>query len=156
MPCTSSIATIASLAAAKTALGFVLDPVRKVTWQSANGSDEWQTVFARPGYAFLSLEATLRERAGMAYPAPQYDGYAQGKHCDPRISSGWYQAEWLPFVAPDRLPIADYSPSRQYGQIIAFSHNPDTISYLCTDFAMLPEQSLATIRQNPEDYLPEE
>jgi cell wall assembly/cell proliferation coordinating protein, KNR4-like protein len=156
MPCTSSIATIASLAAAKTALGFVLDPVRKVTWQSVNGSDEWQTVFTRPGYAFLFLEATLRERAEMAYPAPQYDGYAQGKHCDPRIGSGWYQAEWLPFVAPDRLPIADYSPSRQYGQIIAFSHNPDTISYLCTDFAMLPEQSLATIRQNPEDYLPEE
>lgn len=161
MPCTSSIATIASLTAANAVLGFVLDPVRKVTWQSANDGDEWQTVFARPGYAFLSLEAALRERVGMACRAPQYDDYAQEKYRDSRICSGWYQAGWRPFVAysaPDMLLIADHSPTArgQCGQIIAFSHDPDTISYVCTDFATLLEQSLATIRQNPEYYLPEE
>ena len=94
MPCTSSIATIASLAAVKAVLGFVFDPVRKVTWQSANGSDEWQTVFARPGYitgySFLSLANSLREREYMAYRAPQYDGYEQEQPLDPRIGSGWY------------------------------------------------------------------
>ena len=64
----------------------------------------------------------------------------------------------LPFPPPDLLLIADHSPtaSGQCGQIIAFSHDPDTISYVCTDFATLLEQSLATIRQNPEYYLPEE
>ena len=41
----------ADLAAAEAALGFALDPVLKATWQSTNGSDEWQTVFARPGYS---------------------------------------------------------------------------------------------------------
>ena len=165
MPCTSSIATIASLAAVKAVLGFVFDPVRKVTWQSANGSDEWQTVFARPGYitgySFLSLADSLREREYMAHRAPQYDGYEQEQPRDPRICSGWYQAGWLPFAAfsaPDLLLIADHSPtaSGQCGQIIAFSHDPDTISYVCTDFATLLEQSLATIREHPEDCLPEE
>ena len=57
---------------------------------------------------------------------------------------------------PDILLIADHSPSGQCGQIIAFSHDPDTISYVCTDFATLLEQSLATIREHPEDCLPEE
>jgi hypothetical protein len=154
-------ASAADLAAAEAALGFALDPALKATWQSANDSDEWQTVFARPGYAFLSLEAALRERVGMACRAPQYDDYAQEKHRDPRICSGWYQAGWRPFVAysaPDLLLIADHSPSAsgQCGQIIAFSHDPDTISYVCTDFATLLEQSLATIREHPEDCLPEE
>jgi len=110
---------------------------------------------------FYPYEAALRERAEMAYPAPQYDGYAQEKHRDPRIGSGWYQAGWRPFAAfsaPDLLLIADHSPtaSGQCGQIIAFSHDPDTISYVCTDFATLLEQSLATIREHPEDCLPEE
>ena len=97
----------------------------------------------------------------MAHRAPQYDGYEQEQPRDPRICSGWYQAGWLPFAAfsvPDMLLIADHSPSasRQCGQIIAFSHDPDTISYVCADFAMLLEQSLATIREHPEDCLPEE
>ena len=59
-------ASAADLAAAEAALGFALDPALKATWQSANGSDEWQTVFARPGYitgySFLSLADSLRER----------------------------------------------------------------------------------------------
>lgn len=94
----------------------------------------------------------------MAHRALQYDGYEQEQPRDPRIGSGWYQAGWLPFVAPDLLPIADHSPtaSGQCGQIIAFSHDLDTISYVCTDFATLLEQSLATIREHPEDCLPEE
>ena len=158
-------ASAANLAAAEAALGFALDPALKATWQSANGSDEWQTVFARPGYitgySFLSLADSLREREYMAHRAPQYDGYEQEQPRDPRICSGWYQAGWLPFAAfsaPDLLLIADHSPSAsgQCGQIIAFSHDPDTISYVCTDFATLLEQSLATIREHPEDCLPEE
>lgn len=158
-------ASAADLAAAEAALGFALDPALKATWQSANGSDEWQTVFARPGYitgySFLSLADSLREREYMAHRVPQYDGYEQEQPRDPRICSGWYQAGWLPFAAfsaPDLLLIADHSPtaSGQCGQIIAFSHDPDTISYVCTDFATLLEQSLATIREHPEDCLPEE
>ena len=56
------------------------------------------------------------------------------------------------------LLIADQSPSasRQCGQIIAFSHAPDTISCVCADFATLLEQSLATIREHPEGCLREE
>ena len=155
----------ADLAAAEAALDFALDPALKATWQSTNGSDEWQTVFARPGYitgySFLSLADSLREHEYMAHRAPQYDGYEQEQPRDPRICSGWYQAGWLPFAAfsaPDLLLIADHSPtaSGQCGQIIAFSHDPDTISYVCTDFATLLEQSLATIREHPEDCLPEE
>ena len=96
-------ASAADLAAAEAALGFALDPALKATWQSANGSDEWQTVFARPGYitgySFLSLADSLREREYMAHRTPQYDGYEQEQPRDPRICSGWYQAGWLPFAA---------------------------------------------------------
>lgn len=158
-------ASAADIAAAEAALGFPLDPALKAAWQTADGSDEWQTVFARPGYitgyGFLSLATALREREGMARRAPQYDGYEQEQPRDLRIRSGWYQAGWLPFAAfaaPDLLLIADHSPAAggQRGQIIAFSHDPDTIHYVCADFATLLEQSLVTIRRYPEDCLPEE
>ena len=48
---TYSPVSAADLAAAEAALDFALDPAFKATWQSTNGSDEWQTVFARPGYS---------------------------------------------------------------------------------------------------------
>ena len=127
---------------------------------------------AMNGKPFLPAPATLPATASSPWQTPcasvsiwgtarQYDGYEQEQPRDPRICSGWYQAGWLPFAAfsaPDLLLIADHSPtaSGQCGQIIAFSHDPDTISYVCTDFATLLEQSLATIREHPEDCLPEE
>ena len=158
-------ASATDLAAAEAALGFALDPALKATWQSANGSDEWQTRFARLGniirYGFLSLATTLCEREKMTRRAPQYGGCEQEQPHNPRIRSGWYQAGWLlfaAFVAPGLPLITDRSPatSRRCGQVIAVSHAPDTLGYICADFATLLEQSLAIIRQYPEDCLPEE
>ena len=49
----------------------------------------------------------------------------------------------------------DHTPTTQGrpGQIIAFTHDPDSIDYVCEDFPTLLAQTLEQIEEDPEDFL---
>jgi cell wall assembly regulator SMI1 len=153
-------ATDAGIKKADKRLGFSIEPNLCAAWQVCNGCDTWQPVFVRPGYCtgydFLSLEEAIEARAGMKSRAPQYEGYADPEPRDKRILPGWFQEGWLPFAAfggGSLLLIQDYSPSTKgkAGQIIAYTHDPDEISYVAADFASLLKLSIKEIAADPEE-----
>ena len=142
-------------------LGFPLDDHLKSAWQYANGSRSNQTIFARKdfftGYEFLSIKDALAQREGMKRRSPQYAEYSQPEPRDARIEEGWFQPGWLPFASfggATLLLIVDYSPRKgKPGQIIAFTHDPDTIDFVCNDFTHLLKESIKQISSEPEEYI---
>ena len=151
-----------SLKEAETLLGFPLDRGLRDAWQLADGSEHGVRVFSRPGfltgYDFLSLTSALEERENMREIAPQYEGYVEKKPRDQRIRPGWFHEGWLPFATfggGTLLQIQDYFPTEKgnIGQIIAFTHDPDEISYVAPDFQALLSQSSSWIQENPEEFL---
>lgn len=152
------------LRAAERELGFALDPQLRRAWQQADGGRRWQAVFARPGfytgYEFLPLSEALRQRRAMAERAPRYGGYVQPHERDARIRPGWYQEGWLPFASfggASLLLMLDHAPAAQgrRGQVIAFTHDPDTIDHVSEDFAGLLQASLQQIEADPEEFIME-
>ena len=90
--------------------------------------------------------------------APQYEGYVEEKPRDQRIRPGWFHDGWLPFAGFGGgilLLIQDYSPTEEgnIGQIIAFTHDPDEISYVAPDFQTFLHHSLSSIKEDPEEFL---
>ena len=135
--------TEADIAAAEQELGFEIDPALKAAWLAANGGPSYKPVFARQGYLtgydFLPLQDALKQWRGLRTRAPRYAGYGQPTPRDPRIQDGWFQEGWLPFAgfsAPTLMLMLDHTPTAQGrpGQIIAFTHDPDSIDYVCVDF----------------------
>ena len=53
------------------------------------------------------------------------------------------------------LLIQDYYPTEEgnIGQIIAFTHDPDEISYVAPDFQTFLHHSLSSIKEDPEEFL---
>lgn len=152
------------LVAAEAELGFPICPALKAAWLAADGGDAWQTVFARSGYltgyGFLPLQAAMKQWRGMRDRAPRYADYMQPHARDPRLRDGWFQPGWLPFAgfaAPTLLLLLDHTPAAAGtpGQVIAFTHDPDAMDYVCTDFPTLLGESLLQIAAEPEDLLAE-
>ena len=152
------------IAEAEAELGFAICPALKAAWLAANGGTAWQTVFARTGYLtgyeFLSLQAAMKQWRGMRERAPRYADYTQPHPRDPRLREGWFQHGWLPFAgfaAPTMMLLLDHTPSERGTpcQVIAFTHDPDAMDYVCSDFATLLVESLAQIEAEPEDLLAE-
>ncbi|WP_174074044.1 SMI1/KNR4 family protein [Rhizobium rhizogenes] len=151
-----------ALAEAEARLGFSLDPDLREAWRIADGSEHEVRVFLRPdfltGYDFLSLASAQKARASMERVSPQYVGYSEPSPRDPRIRDGWFQRGWLPFAAfggNSLMLIQDYTPSEKgkTGQIIAFTHDPDEISYVAPDFRTFLKLSLQAIKDDPEEFL---
>ena len=149
------------LRSAEQALGFEIDRHLKAAWAVANGGKS-RVVLARegfgPGYEFLSIQQALKERAGFEKRAPRYEGYEDPEKRDDRIRAGWFQPGWLPFAAfggATLVLMLDHSPAAagRQGQIIAFTHDPDRISYVCPDFLSLLAGSLKQITSEPDDFL---
>lgn len=145
-----------TLDAAEGALGFVLDTDLRSAWLSANGSPEWEAVFSNPGYEstykFLSVAEALQQRTNMEARSPRYADYVQEAPRSEKIQSGWFQKGWLPFASfggATLLLIQDYSPSSagQPGQIISFTHDPDSINYVAPNFSVFLEGSIESLLQ---------
>lgn len=160
----SSPASIAELRDIENDLGFSLDPGLRAAWLEADGGSAWMPVFARPGYLsgydFLSIEAAAERRHSMKRNAPRYAGYLDPQPRDPRIRAGWFNDGWLPFAALGGgvgILIQDYCPTQEGapGQIIAYTHDPDEMSYVAPSFEDLLEESIAEISAYPEEYIPE-
>lgn len=118
--------------------------------------------FARPGfltpYGFLSAASTLRFREVMRKRAPGYVGYVEPKPRDTRIMPTWYSDGWLPFAdfgGGSLLLILDSSPASRGvpGQIIAYTHDPDEISYVAQSFDRFLSDSLKAAQRDPDEFL---
>ena len=143
-------------------MGFPLERGLRDAWLTADGSEHQVRMFSRPGfltgYDFLSLASALKERDSMRSIAPQYEGYVEERPRDQRIRPGWFYDGWLPFAGFGGgilLLIQDYSPAEEgnTGQIIAFTHDPDEISYVAPDFQTFLHHSLSSIKEDPEEFL---
>jgi|SRR5262245_23694235 len=145
-------------------LGFPLEQGLRNAWRIADGSEPDVRVFARPGfltgYDFLSLATALEARDGMRRRArgPNYEGYVEVEARDKRIRPGWFHDGWLPFAGfggGTLLLIQDYSPAAagKAGQIIAFSKDPDRMSYVASDFKNFVRASLSSIRKDPREFM---
>ncbi|HAP25378.1 MAG TPA: SMI1/KNR4 family protein [Achromobacter sp.] len=143
-------------------LGFPIAADLKQAWLLANGAERDAPVFMRPGYLtaydFLTLEAAMAKRSGMADRAPRYAGFDEPEPRDRRIREGWFHDGWLPFASfggATLMLMVDHSPSEAGtpGQIIAFTHDPDQITWVAPSFAALLTRSIAEIEADPEEFL---
>lgn len=154
----------AELQAVEAQLGFPISADVRQAWLLANGAERDVPVFMRPGYLtaydFLTLKAAMTQRANMAARAPRYAGFDEPEPRDKRIREGWFHQGWLPFASfggATLLLMADHSPSEAGtpGQIIAFTHDPDQITWVAPSFAALLTGSIADVEADPEEFLGE-
>lgn len=152
------------LEAAEAELGFLIAADARQAWLRANGAERDEPVFMQPGYLtaydFLPLEKAIAARARMADRAPRYVGYAEPATRDARIRDGWFHQGWLPFASfggATLLLMIDHSPTEAGtpGQIIAFTHDPDQITWVAPSFEALLMGSIAEIEADPEEFLGE-
>lgn len=138
-----------------------LQPGLRAAWKAADGSGT-ASLFIRSGYlttyAFLPLADALEERESRRRIAPNYEGYENPEPRDPRIRPGWFQEGWVLFASfaeGTALLMADHSPAEggQVGQVIAYTHDPDEISYVAPDWPTFLQLSLQEITADPEEFL---
>ncbi|EHK68092.1 SMI1/KNR4 family protein [Achromobacter arsenitoxydans] len=155
-------ATKAVMEAAETHLGFPISADVRQAWLLADGCESDGPVFMRPGYLtgydFLSLEEAITQRSNMAKRAPRYAGFDEPASTDARIREGWFHEGWLPFAGfggATLLLMADHSPGKlgTPGQIIAFTHDPDQITWVAPSFEALLMGSIIEIEGDPEEFL---
>ena len=151
-----------ALTLAEAKLGFALDQDMRTAWLHADGGEAWRPVFARPGfleaYDFLSIEEGLLARDHLRKRSPQYADYEDPEPRDPRVKPGWFEAGWIPFAGlngESLLLMQDYSPTSlgRRGQIIAFTHDPDSITCVAQDLAALLSASIEAIAADPDEFL---
>ena len=104
------------------------------------------------------MSEARKERAGFAKRAPRYADYEEESPRDRRILPGWYQPGWLPFASfggASLVLLVDASPAPpgRSGQLIAFTHDPDEITYVAGSFSAYLAASLAWFEKKPEELL---
>jgi cell wall assembly regulator SMI1 len=102
----------------------------------------------------------IKERAGFERRAPRYAGYQESRPRDARISPGWYQPGWLPFATFGGATLvllvdASPGPGGRVGQVIAFTHDPDEMTYVAPSFSEFLQASLQWLEARPQDLLEE-
>lgn len=143
-------------------IGHELPKALASVWATANGTKRDEPVFARPGYltpyTLLSTMKALAERDGLERRAPRYAEYVEPSRRDRRIAPGWFQPGWLPFASfsgATMLLIIDFSPSARgaMGQVIAFTHDPDEMSYVAPSFDHFLRASLKFFKAEADELL---
>ncbi len=150
-----------AITAAETEIGFPLHPALRAAWMIADGSGA-TSIFTQPAleepYTFLSIAAALDMRESFSGIASNYAGYEEPEPRDTRMRDGWFLEGWLPFAnfgGGTLMLILDYTPSEsgQAGQVIAFTHDPDEITYVAQDLPTFLGLSLQTIMEHPEKFV---
>ena len=154
-------ASEAKLRKVETEIASKLPAALREAWATADGGEESCPVFVRPGYLtgydFLSIAGSLAERTAMRKRAPRYEGY-EGKKRDRRIRPGWFEPGWLPFAGfggGTLLLLIDTSPSAKgtRGQVIAFTHDPDDITWVAKSFDDFLAASLKAFEADADEFL---
>jgi cell wall assembly regulator SMI1 len=155
-------ATAAAIARMERRSGFSLPAELRNAFLTTNGIPDEKPCFARPGfltsYGFLSATSALENREAMRKRAPKYGGYVERNPRDGRIAPGWYSDGWLPFAdfgGGSLLLMVDSSPTIRGtpGQVIAYTHDPDEISYVAQSFEHFLARSLKAAQADPDEFL---
>lgn len=142
--------------------GYELPSELRNALLTTNGTPGDKPCFARPGfltsYGFLTIPSALEHRSAMAKRAPQYENYTEPEPRNPRIAPGWYSDGWLPFAefgGGSQLLMLDCSPAPRgtAGQIIAYTHDLDEISYVASSFERFLAASLKAAQADPDEFL---
>ncbi|NOU27992.1 MAG: hypothetical protein HOO96_08810 [Polyangiaceae bacterium] len=139
----------------------------RAAWELGDGSADYARVFARPGYLtgyeLLSVAGARKARESMRRRAPRYAAakYEEQKPRDPRIQPGWFAPRWLPFGelgGGSLLLLVDLSPAPKgkVGQVIAFTHDPDEMSYVESSFEKFLTGSSKAFAKYASDLIDEE
>jgi cell wall assembly regulator SMI1 len=140
-----------------------LDPDLAALWRLTAGStsDSTQPLFQRPGFVDgLDLLTPARAEAqalGMEKRAQRMWDLAGPASQDPRLSGRWWETGWQPFASfygdivllVDRHP----GPEGQYGQIIAYVHDPDQIEWIAPSFGAYLQAAADSIDADREEFL---
>ncbi len=149
-------ALVTSLRALQKSLPAALPAGLCAAWLQANGGRTDEPVFARPGfltgYDFLSVSGARHEIESLRKRAPRYRSYVEPSPRDNRILPGWFAPGWVPFAGfggGSLLLLADLSPSPAgaAGQVIAFTHDPDEISFVASSFEHFLVESLRYLEE---------
>ena len=149
------------ISAAETRLGLPLRLGLGAAWLASNGSGR-DPLFLQPTvletYAFLSLADAFDRHENFRWIASNYEGYEDPEPRDAHIQAGWFLNGWLPFADFSKgtlMLMMDFAPSESgnVGQVIAFTHDPDEISYVAQDFPTFLRLSLQAIEKDPEEFL---
>ncbi len=152
------------LSALEKQLGAKLPAALRSAWRAADGGPDYTPVFARPGfltgYDFLPVAGARDAHAGFRRRAPQYEGYEPPKKRDRRIRPGWFEPGWVPFGAfggATLVLMVDLSPSAKgvKGQVIAFTHDPDEITWVAPSFADFLARSAKAFAKDSDELLEE-
>jgi cell wall assembly regulator SMI1 len=155
-------ATAAAIERLERKYGFELPEELRNALQTTNGIPEEKAFFGRPGflstYSLLSVSGMLEERQAMRRRAPTYGDYVESRPRDRRIAPGWYCDGWLPFAGfggGTLLLLVDASPTGRGtpGQVIAYTHDPDEMTYVASSFERFLAASLKTARSDPDEFL---
>ena len=160
-------ASASAIAALERKTGHALPAGLRAAWLSANGAGECEDapVFFpaggdSTGYELMSVPAAQKSHAGHAKLAQQYEkaAYKEPSPRDKRIAPGWFLPGWLPFAefggGSLRL-LVDFTPSARgtVGQVIAFTHDPDEMTWVAVSFDAFLAKSLAELERDPEGSL---
>ena len=134
-------------------------------WLEADGGPAYAAVFTRPGFFtgldFLSLEQSLALRASLNALSPQFEGWEEPDPRDNRIASDWFPLGWLPFAAFGGSSIVFFAvcapgPHGHVGQVSAYVHDPDQITFVAADGETYLGASLEWFRAEVEEFVAEE
>lgn len=155
-----------ALAALERAIGHMLPAGLRAAWLVANGAgdDELAPLFWRTnrytGYALVSVAEAKKSHAGHERLAKQYADaeYEDPEPRDRQLAPGWFLPGWLPFAdfggGTLRLLI-DFTPSSKgtVGQVIAFTHDPDEMTWVAGSFDEFLRQSIDALESDPDGML---
>ncbi len=140
----------------------------RAAWELGDGSADYARVFARPGYLtgyeLLSVAGARKARESMRKRAPRYAAvkYVEHEPRDARIQPGWFAPGWLPFGefgGGSLLLLVDLSPAPKgkgkSGQVIAFTHDPDEMSYVESSFEKFLTGSSKAFAEYASDLIDE-
>ena len=162
----TSPAKEAELAALEKAIGHALPVGLRAAWLVANGAgdDELAPLFWRTnrytGYAFVSVADAKKSHEGHPRLAKQYADaeYEDPELRDKQLAPGWFLPGWLPFAdfgGGTLQLLLDFTPSSKgmVGQVIAFTHDPDEMTWVAGSFDEFLGQSIEALESDPEGML---
>ncbi len=150
------------LAAIQQELGPV-EPDLAALWRMTRGSsaDCPQPFFQRPGFIdsldFLTPPQALDQARSMQARAQRMWDMAGPASTDKRLTGHWWEQDWLPFASfyGDIVLLIDNhpGPEGQAGQVIAYVHDPDKMSWIAPSFAEYLRAAAASIDEDREEFL---
>ncbi|WP_120967542.1 SMI1/KNR4 family protein [Comamonas sp. lk] len=155
----ASEADLATLADVLGPLDTQLTALWRITRGSSTDSD--QPMFQRPGFVdaldFLTPQRSIAQAQAMEKRAQRMWDLAGPASDDRRLTGRWWHTGWQPFASfyGDIVLLIDHHPGPEgtVGQVIAYVHDPDHISWIAPSFGAYLQAAADSMDQDREEFL---